>query len=59
MKEKEKFNILINRFSTQGEMGDEVGYTDEEIIFMAKYDLKVLANKFPGVAEYYMEILSE
>lgn len=33
---------------------EDVKYTDEEIIFMAKYSLNLFSEKFPGLSEYYM-----
>ena len=34
-------------------------FTDEEIIFLCKEDLVTFSNKWPGIAEYYMQVLSD
>jgi hypothetical protein len=34
-------------------------FTDEEIIFLCKEDLVGFADKWPGIAEYYMQVLSD
>ena len=38
---------------------DDVKYTDEEIEFMAEHDFDAFSNKFPGLSEYYMEVLDD
>lgn len=38
---------------------DGVKYSDEEIIFMANYDFDRFSNRFPGLAEYFMECLDD
>ena len=38
---------------------DNVKYTDEEIEFMAEHDFDAFSNKFPGLSEYYMEVLDD
>lgn len=38
---------------------DNVKYTDEEIEFMAEHDFDSFSNKFPGLSEYYMEVLDD
>lgn len=38
---------------------DNVKYTDEEIVFMAEHDFDSFSNKFPGLSEYYMEVLDD
>lgn len=34
-------------------------FTDEEIIFMCKHNIRKFADKFPGIAEYYMKCLDD
>ncbi|MBO5804811.1 MAG: hypothetical protein J6R25_07085 [Bacteroidales bacterium] len=36
---------------------EDVKYTDEEIVFMAKYSFDIFSNKFPSLCEYYMQCL--
>jgi hypothetical protein len=38
---------------------EDVKYTDEEIVFMAEHDFDSFSNKFPGLSEYYMEVLDD
>lgn len=38
---------------------EDVHYTDEEIIFMAKYSFNLFSTKFPGLSEYYMQCLDD
>lgn len=38
---------------------EDVKYTDEEIVFMAEHDFDTFSNKFPGLSEYYMEVLDD
>ncbi len=51
------FDELMKREPAQNE--EEVVFTDEEILFLAKVDLIAFAEKFPSDAEYYLCILSE
>lgn len=34
-------------------------FTDEEIIFMCKHNIRKFAEKFPGIAEYYIKCLDD
>ena len=34
-------------------------FTDKEIIFMCKHNLRKFADKYPGIAEYYMKCLDD
>lgn len=65
-KDQKRFEELLKKYpaeptSTSIEVidnfYDDVKYSDEEIIFMATYDFDRFSNRFPGLAEYYMECL--
>lgn len=54
-KHSEKFQELMQREKPK----EGLIFTDEEIIFLCKEDLVGFADKYPGIAEYYMETLSD
>lgn len=56
---KEKFEKLMNRFNGESEIKEGIPFSDDEIKFMAKYDLKAFSKKYPSIAEYYIRILSD
>lgn len=39
------------------EHASDYKFTDEEILFMAQHDFDKFSDKFPGIAEYYMQCL--
>jgi len=51
------FDELMKREPVQNE--HEFVFTDEEILFMGDTDLITFEDKFPGEAEYYMNVLSD
>jgi hypothetical protein len=57
-KHSERFKDLMKR-DYKGIDSDDLTFTDEEIIFLCKEDLITFGNKYPGIAEYYMQTLSD
>ena len=47
-----KFNYLMSKY--KDDMSSK--FTLEEVEFWGKYDLLRFGRKFPGVADFYMEI---
>lgn len=47
-----KFNYLMSKY--KDDMSSK--FTLEEVEFLGKYDLLRFGRKFPGVADFYMEI---
>ena len=54
-KHSERYEKLISREQPK----EGLIFTDEEIEFLCKEDLVGFADKYPEIAEYYMETLSE
>ena len=50
------FNELMKRDPVQNE--HELVFTDEEILFLGTTDLIAFEDKFPGEAEYFLNVLS-
>lgn len=50
------FNELMKREPVQNE--HELVFTDEEILFLGTTDLIAFEEKFPGEAEYFLNVLS-
>lgn len=59
MEEKKRFEELINKFNSESEIKNGIPFSDDEIKFMAKYNLKDFSEKYPSIAEYYIRILSD
>lgn len=57
--DERRFLNLYNRMESENSMGEDSMYSDEEIIFMCKYNLRRFAEKYPGIAEYYMTCLDD
>lgn len=57
--DERRFLTLYNRIGSEKELAQENMFTDEEIIFMCKHSLRRFADKFPGIAEYYMKCLDD
>jgi len=61
---EEIFERLMNRFENENQSesninhGSKLSFSDEEIIFMARYNLDAFSNKYPGISTYYIECLS-
>lgn len=54
---EKRFLKLFNRF--ESEKDKEIDYTKDEIILMCKHNLCKFADKYPGIAEYYMKCLDD
>ena len=58
------FNRLMNRFENENQSesninhGSKLSFSDEEIIFMARYNLVAFTKKHPNLSTYYIEYLS-
>lgn len=59
MEEKKRFEELMNKFNSESEIKNRIPFSDDEIKFMAKYNLKDFSKKYPSIAEYYIRILSD
>ena len=57
--DERRFLTLYNRIGSEKELAQENMFTDEEIIFMCKHSLRRFADKFPGIAEYYIKCLDD
>ena len=57
--DERRYLTLYNRLDGEEELTKENMFTDEEIIFMCKHSLRRFADKFPGIAEYYMKCLDD
>ena len=57
--DERRYLTLYNRLDGEEELTKENMFTDEEIIFMCKHSLRRSADKFPGIAEYYMKCLDD
>lgn len=57
--EERRFIMLYNRLDSEKDLTSENMFTDDEIIFMCKHSILRFANKFPGIAEYYMKCLDD
>lgn len=57
--DERRFLTLYNRQDTEKEFTKKNMFTDEEIIFICKHSLRRFADKFPGIAEYYMKCLDD
>ncbi|WP_195203920.1 agmatine deiminase family protein [Phocaeicola plebeius] len=57
--DERRYLTLYNRIGSEKELAQENMFTDEEIIFMCKHSLRRFADKFPGIAEYYMKCLDD
>ena len=57
--DERRFLTLYNHIDSEKELAQENMFTDEEIIFMCKHSLRRFADKFPGIAEYYMKCLDD
>lgn len=61
---EEIFERLMNRFENENQSesninhGSKLSFSDEEIIFMAQYNLVAFSDKYPGISTYYIECLS-
>ena len=61
---EELFDRLMNRFENEDQsesninQGSKQSFSDEEIIFMARYNLDAFFFFFPGISTYYIECLS-
>lgn len=54
---EKRFLKLFNRF--ESEKDKEIDYTKDEIILMCKHNLCKFADKYSGIAEYYMKCLDD
>lgn len=50
------FNELMKRNPVEKE--NELVFTDEEILFLGTTDIIAFEEKFPGEAEYFLNVLS-
>ena len=57
--DERRYLTLYNRLDGEEDLTKENMFTDEEIIFMCKHSLRRFADKFPGIAEYYMKCLDD
>ena len=57
--DERRFITLYKRQDNEKEFTKKNMFTDEEIIFMCKHSLRRLADKLPGIAEYYMKCLDD
>ncbi len=61
---EEIFERLMNRFENENQSesninhGSKLSFSDEEIIFMARYNLVAFTKKHPNLSTYYIEYLS-
>ena len=61
---EEIFERLMNRFENEDQsesninQGSKQSFSDEEIIFMARYNLVAFTKKHPNLSTYYIEYLS-
>ena len=61
---EELFDRLMNRFEKEDQsesninQGSKQSFSDEEIIFMARYNLVAFRKKHPNLSTYYIEYLS-
>lgn len=57
--DERRFLTLYNHIDSEKELAQENMFTDEEIIFMCKHGIRRFADKFPGIAEYYIKCLDD
>lgn len=57
--EERKYLLLYNSLKSEKEMTDDNMFSKDEIIFMCKKNLRKFADKFPGIAEYYIKCLDD
>lgn len=57
--DERRFLTLYNHIDSEKELAQENMFTDEEIIFMCKHSIRRFADKFPGIAEYYIKCLDD
>lgn len=61
---EEIFERFMNRFENENQSesninhGSKLSFSDEEIIFMARYNLVAFSDKYPGISIYYIDCLS-
>ena len=61
---EEIFERLMNRFENENQSesninhGSKLSFSDEEIIFMARYNLVAFTKKHPNLSTYYIEYLA-
>ena len=61
---EELFDRLMNRFENEDQsesninQGSKQSFSDEEIIFMARYNLVAFTKKHHNLSTYYIEYLS-
>lgn len=53
------FLTLYNRNENGEDYSDKLIFTQEEIIFMCRHSLRKFADRYPGIAEYYMKCLDD
>ena len=49
MEEKKRFEELMNKFNSESEIKNGIPFSDDEIKFMAKFNLKDFSKKYRSI----------
>lgn len=55
--DERKYLVLYNREESEEDFSDKLIFSDDEIIFMCKQNIRKFADRYPGIDEYYMKCL--
>lgn len=57
--DERKYLVLYNREEREEDLSDKLIFSGDEIIFMCKQNIRKFADRYPGIAEYYMKCLDD
>ena len=57
--DEKKYLVLYNREESEEDFSDKLIFSDDEIIFMCKQNIRKFADRYPGIDEYYMKCLDD
>lgn len=57
--DERKYLVLYNREESEEDFSDKLIFSDDEIIFMCKQNIRKFADRYPGIDEYYMKCLDD
>lgn len=57
--DERKYLVLYNREESAEDFSDKLIFSDDEIIFMCKQNIRKFADRYPGIDEYYMKCLDD